>query len=72
MHKWVLLELNAVNKKITWSNKQDNLVLAKLDRIFVTTDWDRGFPLAKVGCLDRIPSDHNPLLLKAGDNAFFM
>lgn len=70
VHKWVLLELNTVNKKITWSNKFDNLVMAKLDRIFVTTGRDRGFALAKVGCLDGIPSDHNPLLLEARDNAF--
>jgi hypothetical protein len=40
VHKWVLLDLNAVNKKITWSNKQDNLVRAKLDRILVTTDLE--------------------------------
>ena len=71
VHKWVLLELNASNRKFTWSNNQDHLVMAKIDRIFVTTEWDRGFPLAKVKCLDRVPSDHNPLLLETGDNVFF-
>jgi hypothetical protein len=45
--------------------------MAKIEKIFVTTKWDRGFPLAKVQCLDRVPSDHNPLLLEVGDNVFF-
>ena len=35
--KWVLIELSAANKKFTWTNNQDNRILAKIDRIFVST-----------------------------------
>lgn len=38
--KWALLELNPSNKLFTWTNNQENLVMAKLDRIFVTMDWE--------------------------------
>ena len=58
-------------EKYTWSNNQDNLVMAKIDRIFVSTEWDSGFPLASVKCLDRFPSDHNPLVLDTSSNVFF-
>jgi len=37
----------------------------------MTTKWDSGFPLASVKRLDRIPSDHNPLVLETGSNVFF-
>jgi hypothetical protein len=45
--------------------------MAKIDRIFVTTDWEAAFPLAKVKALERPPSDHNPILLNSGDNVHF-
>jgi endonuclease/exonuclease/phosphatase family metal-dependent hydrolase len=41
-------------------------VLPKIDRIFVSTDWDANFPLTRIKALDRLPSDHNPLLLDTG------
>lgn len=58
--KWALIELSASNKKYTWTNNQDFLVLAKIDRIFVTTAWEAAFPLVSVKALERLPSDHNP------------
>lgn len=45
--------------------------MARIGRVFITTEWECGFPLAKVRCLDRLPSDHNPLLVEASTNAFF-
>jgi hypothetical protein len=72
MHKWALLELSASNRKYTWTNNQDNLVMAKIDRIFMSTEWYSGFPLPIVKCLDRVPSDHNPLVLEFGSNIFFL
>jgi hypothetical protein len=45
--------------------------MAKLDRVFVSTDWEAAFPLASANALDRPPSDHNPLLLNARDNMHF-
>jgi endonuclease/exonuclease/phosphatase family metal-dependent hydrolase len=46
-------------------------VLAKIDRVFVTTAWEVAFPLASVKAPDRYPSDHNPLVINAGDNVSF-
>jgi hypothetical protein len=43
----------------------------KIDRIFVSTEWESAFPLASVKALERLPSDHNPLLLNSGDNVSF-
>jgi hypothetical protein len=45
--------------------------MAKIDRIFVTTEWESAFPLARVKALERPPSDHNPLLVNSGDNTHF-
>jgi exonuclease III len=70
IHKWPLVELHAGNIDFTWSNRQDRPILAKIDRIFVTTDWDQTFPLARVKGLYRFPSDHNPRLVDTRDNVF--
>jgi hypothetical protein len=43
-------------------------VLAKLDRIFVSTEWETAFPLARVLGLAKGVSDHSPLLLDSRDN----
>jgi hypothetical protein len=67
MNKWWLIELNPVNRKFTWGNNQENLVLAKLDRIFVSTDWEAKYPLVKVVGLAKGTSDHTPLLVDSGD-----
>jgi hypothetical protein len=68
---WGLIELSAANKRFTWTNNQDNRILAKIDRIFVSTTWEAAFPLSTVKALDRFPSDHNPLLLNTGENCCF-
>jgi hypothetical protein len=36
------------NIKFTWSNNHERVVLAKLDRIFMSTNWDVAFPLVRV------------------------
>jgi hypothetical protein len=66
--KWGLVELNPSNRLYTWINNQDNPILAKLDRFVVSTSRDLTFPLSRVKALDRIPSDHNPILVDTGDN----
>ena len=45
--------------------------MARIDKIFVSTEFELAFPLAKMKALDRTPSDHNPLLVQLGDNAFY-
>jgi hypothetical protein len=69
--RWGLIELNLTNKAYTWTNNQKNLIMARIDRVFVTTDWEAAFPLARVKALERPPSDHNPLLVNLGDNVCF-
>jgi endonuclease/exonuclease/phosphatase family metal-dependent hydrolase len=69
--RWSLMELDAPNKMFTWTNNQENLGMAKLDRVFITTEWEAAFPLARVKALKRPPSDHNPILLNMGDNVHF-
>lgn len=71
IHKWALVELNASNIKFTWTNNQDCPILAKIDRIFVTTGWEQAFPLVRVKGLEKYPSDHNSLVIDTGDNVFF-
>jgi hypothetical protein len=34
---WGLVELDLSNKQYTWTNNQENLVMARIDRIFVST-----------------------------------
>lgn len=68
--KWGLIELNASNKKFTWTNNQDPLIFAKIDRIFVSTEWESAFPLSSIKALE-LPSDHNPLVLNIGENVSF-
>jgi endonuclease/exonuclease/phosphatase family metal-dependent hydrolase len=68
---WSLIELNPRNKKFTWTNNQEYPILAKIDRIFISSGWEVSFPLASVKALDRLPSDHNPLLVDSRDNISF-
>jgi hypothetical protein len=71
VNKWGLIELNPPNRKFTWSNNQENAVLAKLDRILISTDWEATFPLVRVLALPKGTSDHNPLLIDSGENCSF-
>jgi hypothetical protein len=38
VNKWGLIKLSPTNRKFTWANNQRNLILAKLDRVFVSTE----------------------------------
>jgi hypothetical protein len=68
INRWGLIEVNPSNRKFTWSNNQEKAVLAKLDRIFVPTDWEAAFPLVRVSALPKNISGHNPLLVDTGAN----
>lgn len=45
--------------------------MSRIDTVFVSTNRESKFPLVRVKALDRVPSDHNPLVLDTGDNTFF-
>lgn len=46
-----LRELARAGPRYTWTNKQGNPVLAKLDRILVSSDWEEASPYAYLGAL---------------------
>jgi endonuclease/exonuclease/phosphatase family metal-dependent hydrolase len=68
INKWGLVEVNPNNRKYTCSNNQGNAILIKLDRVFISTEWEAAFPLVRVTTLTKGISDHNPLLIDSGDN----
>jgi hypothetical protein len=51
------------------SNNQEKPILAKLDRILVSIEWDNKYPLASVTMLPKEVSDHNPLRISFGGKA---
>ncbi|XP_030478213.1 uncharacterized protein LOC115695276 [Cannabis sativa] len=59
-----LREVEFEGNLFTWCNgRQDNLIFERLDRACGNSDWFDMFPAAKVFHLERINSDHCPLLL---------
>lgn len=70
INRWALIELDPTNRKYTWTSGQDVPILARIDRVFVSTAWDAVFPLTRIKALERPPSDHNPLLVDSGDSTF--
>jgi exonuclease III len=66
MNKWALLDLPISNRSFTWSNNQENLILATLDHMFASTDWDSHYPLSLVRAIPKSGSDHTPLLIEFG------
>lgn len=65
-HRWVsdfsLIDLPLTNLKHTWSNFRTNASCSKLDRIFVSKDW-QSCPKVHLKGIPRVVSDHCPLLL---------
>jgi hypothetical protein len=66
MNKWALIDLPISNRSFTWANNQENLILATLDHIFVSTDWDSKFPLSLVRAIPNSGGDHTPLIIEFG------
>ena len=63
INTYELRDLPLLGGKYTWSNNQQNPTLEKLDRILISDDWEKLFPLTNLRKLPRELSDHNPLLL---------
>ena len=66
IHLLGLREINMTGGCYTWSNKQDNPTLEKLDRVMMSFDWEDLYPLVSVHKMVKENSDHNPLLLDGG------
>ncbi|XP_057432951.1 uncharacterized protein LOC130725777 [Lotus japonicus] len=63
-----LVDLGAVGRRFTWFRKaNDRLILSKrLDRALGDMEWKVAFPDAVVDVLNRVHSDHCPILLQCG------
>ena len=66
INKFGLMEIKCVGRSFTWSNNQENAVMATLDRIFVSTCWDSFYSASQVKALPRLGSDHAPLIIDTG------
>ena len=51
----------------TWSNKQKNPTLEKLDRVLMSPGWEDLFPLVFVQKIVKEQSDHNLLVVQSGE-----
>lgn len=58
-----LKELHLKGRLFTWSNERVHPTLERIDRAFVTTDWELLYPNSDLYSLASSCSDHAPLLL---------
>lgn len=66
VNKYGLIELKNSGRKYTWANNQDNLVMANIDKVFMSTCWEAMFPSVQLKALPRVGSDHTPLVFDTG------
>lgn len=59
-----LREMHRHGGAYTWTNKQSSPIMAILDRVFISVDWEEHFSLATARSLTRVGADHNPLLVE--------
>jgi exonuclease III len=62
-----LREIFCNGSRFTWSNKQKNPILVKLDRILASTSWELHYPTCFAWVKPRVGSDHCPLVLNTGE-----
>lgn len=58
-----LKELHLHDRLYTWSNERSHPTLERIDRVFVSLDWEDRFSNYHLRSLSRDASDHAPLLL---------
>ncbi|CAL1371676.1 unnamed protein product [Linum trigynum] len=62
-----LMELPLGDSSFTWCKGGDNNCLSRIDRVFVSVNFDILFPDCSLVAMDRIESDHSQLLIKWGE-----
>jgi hypothetical protein len=55
-----------VGGQFTWSNNQENESWSRIDWFLLSSDWDDHYPAVSQKRLQRLLSDHFPLLLDCG------
>jgi hypothetical protein len=63
INKFALVEIKNSSRRFTWGNNQDNLIVALLDRVFVSTCWDGLFTSCSVNVKPGLGSNHAPLIV---------
>ncbi|XP_057442323.1 uncharacterized protein LOC130734042 [Lotus japonicus] len=65
-----LVDLGMAGGNFTWFRKVNHVLILskKLDRALCDTDWQVAFPGANVEVLNRIHSDHTPLMIHCGSS----
>jgi endonuclease/exonuclease/phosphatase family metal-dependent hydrolase len=64
-----LKEIHLQVRLFTWSNERTHPTLEKIDRVFISNEWEDLFPCNDLHALSSMCSDHAPLLLRT-DNSF--
>ena len=62
-----LIDLPFEGGTFTWSNSREVASCSRLDRFLLSSDWEEHFPNIRQRRLQRLLSDHFPILLKGGN-----
>lgn len=67
-----LVEIQPTNEGLTWSNNQPDgsCNWERLDYVLANTNWFNSVFNMHVSILERVASDHSPLLLNVEENKF--
>jgi hypothetical protein len=66
INTWGLIKIRVPSKSYTWSNNQEYPIMATLDRVMISIDWEAKFPMSNVITLPRGVSDNNPIKISFG------
>jgi endonuclease/exonuclease/phosphatase family metal-dependent hydrolase len=66
INKFDSIELKNASRKFTWTNNQENLTMAAIDRVFMTTCWENMFRVVSLWTFARVGSDHTLLVFDIG------
>jgi hypothetical protein len=62
INMYELRDLALHGGKCTRSNNRADLTLEKLDRVFISKNWELDFPLCNIKKIPRYVSDNNPIV----------
>ena len=67
INHWGLIEFKNPSRTYTWTNNQEQPIMAVLDRILASTNFEAHYPMANVKSTSRLGSDHVPLIINLGE-----